>query len=304
MILNYNQLEDTRQCLRSLRNLQYADRSIYVLDNGSRDGSLAVLPSEFPECTFIDNQANLGFAGGCNRGIERVLKDGADAVMLLNNDLEVDPAFLSELVEVLRSHDKVAVVGAVNYELDHREVLFSAGHRINLWTGTQTKLDPSTFAKILGTSRLEEPLRVQCVPGSAFLIRREVLEEVGLLDERFFIYYEESDFCLRVAEAGWECWIVPSSKIWHRVFSSLGQRSPAIHYICTRNLLLLVRKHGTPLQRASFLLYNTLYLLAKSAYFALRGRPCAAKAIAWGWIDYWRGNWEIGRLQEVRDWGA
>lgn len=244
VLLNWNQEDLTLACLRSLRALDYPDFRVILVDNGSRPGSLDAIEAGFPEATLIRHERNLGFTGGNNAGIRRALAEGADYVMLLNNDTEVAPDMLHLLVDFAASDPRIGVVGPLIYYYDDPQRIWSAGGAV----------DPHTAASVsLGEGELDDgrriPCRVDYVSGCALLIKRAVVEQIGLLDERFFIYYEEADWCARAREAGYQVWLVPQAKVWHKISLQARAASPRYLYLMTRNRLLYLRNRGAPWPR-------------------------------------------------------
>ncbi len=236
IVLSYNGREDTLACLRSLEHLTYRNVSVIVVDNDSTDGASAAIRSAHPNMTLIETGANLGFTGGNNVGIRYALENGADYVMLLNNDTIVAPDMLESLVATLEQNPTVGVAGPMIYYHDAPEVIWSAGGSIDWKHGTTTMIgvneeDKSQF----GT----QPRPVDFVTGCALLARRSVWERVGLLDDKFFMYYEETEWCVRVTRAGYKIMHVPTSMLWHKI-STEERVSPRTFYYLTRNRLLFL----------------------------------------------------------------
>ncbi len=239
VLLNWNQEDLTLACLRSLRQVDYADLQVILVDNGSRPGSLAAIEAGFPDVTLIKHERNLGFTGGNNAGIRRALAEGADYIMLLNNDTEVAPNLLRLLVEFAEADPHIGVVGPLIYYYDDPRRIWSAGGAVNPLTAASAGL---AEGEVDEGGRL--PCQVDYVSGCALLIKRAVVEQIGLLDERFFIYYEETDWCARAREAGYQVWLVPQARVWHKISLQARGASPWYLYLMTRNRLLYLRKRG------------------------------------------------------------
>jgi GT2 family glycosyltransferase len=237
IILNWNGLADTLTCLESLRQLHYAHRKIVVVDNGSTDGSVAALrrAASSSEFELIEAGCNLGYAGGNNLGIRRALRHGVDFVLVLNNDTTVDPKLLDELIAAAGRYPNAGCFGPWIYYIGDRE---------RLWF-TRSEWDPSVSAFTapdkgrLGSEVSREPVRSEYVCGAALFFRAGVARQIGLFDERFFLVYEDSDWCFRARRAGFECVTVPSARVWHKVATSFAsEASPLRTYFSTRNKLL------------------------------------------------------------------
>jgi GT2 family glycosyltransferase len=220
IILNYNGREDTLACLRSMEHLTYPNARIIVVDNGSTDGSAEAFRAQHPRFELIETGKNLGFTGGNNLGIRHALEQGADYVMLLNNDTVVAPDFLDVMVTAMEANPKAGVTGPTIYYYDSPETIWSAGGAIDWSHGTtcMVGLDEEDKAQF-GLS----PRPVDFVTGCAILARRDVWEKVGLLDEKFFMYYEETEWCVRARRAGFDILHVPTAMVWHKI--STAQRA-------------------------------------------------------------------------------
>jgi GT2 family glycosyltransferase len=204
IILSFNGSRWLQACLESLLTTEYPNFKIILVDNASSDNSIESVRRRFPEVDIIVNTRNLGFSEGNNIGIRRAISAGADYVVLLNQDTRVEPNWLSELVSVGESEQRVGILGSVqlNYESDD----------FNSWT---------TSAMGENLDELKEPARarrwipVEWVEGSCFAIKRETLEKIGLLDPIYFAFYEEIDLCRRAAYRGFLVALAPRSRIHH-----------------------------------------------------------------------------------------
>ena len=257
VIVNWNRLEDTSDCLSSILGMEYPNYRVLVVDNGSTDGSPSALRERFPKVTVLEAPANLGFAAGNNLGIRYALARGAQYILLLNNDTVVDRDMLAELVAGEESDPSVGIVGPKIYYFDDPQRIWFAGadrHPLIL-SAVRTgrgRLDGPRFA---------QPRRVGFICGAAMLVKRCVWEEVGLLDEGFFMYYEDADFCLRAIKNGFELLYVPTALVWHKVASSSGGvRSPAWAYYMTKSSLRFFRRHARGVHLALILLVRSAYL--------------------------------------------
>jgi len=292
IVINWNQQEDTVRCLKSLESLDYKNRDVVLIDNGSRDGSPDRIKEQFPRITLIKNKENIGFAAGNNVGIRHALSQGADYILLLNNDTIVDSSVLKELINVAESDEKIGVVGAVNYSFEDRKKVVMLSISFNWFTGFTKKEDLDAISRGVIT----EPRQVHGVTGSSLLIKRAVVGKIGLLDSRFFIYYEDTDWCMRARKAGYKVLYVPRAKIWHKVGVSFGQKSPAEFYLYTRNLPLFMIKNCPKVFIPSFFLFYILKISIYSISFILTGEAKFAKGIFLGFIDFLTRNFNRGRL--------
>jgi GT2 family glycosyltransferase len=242
VILNTNRREDTLECLASLAESTYEFLTVIVLDNASTDGSAEAIRSRFPDVRLINLEENRGYAGNNNVGIEAAHKQGADWILVLNEDTILDPDCLTHLVRVGESDDRIGILGPMVYHHDEPVVIQSAGgHLDKRWRAThlgQNQVDRGQFPA---------PHSVDWISGCAILVRREVIDQVGGLDDRFFYYWEETEWCLRARKKGWQIWHVPHAHLWHKGVQRDYQPSPNVTYYSTRNRLLMLSKHRAPL---------------------------------------------------------
>jgi GT2 family glycosyltransferase len=234
IVLNWNGWEDTRACLESLRKTTFGNKRIVVVDNGSQDRSADRIAEHFPEVILLRSESNLGFTGGNNLGLQHALAQGAEYIMLLNNDTVVDPAFIEPLVEALNNHYG-AVSPVVYYESKPAEPWF-AGSRINWKTGWA--YHESAAAGQDGIAQTDY------VSGCALTARAITWKRIGLLDDDFFLCYEDADWSVRAARQGEKLGVVTRSRIWHKVaIATAKQGKPFGTFVFVRNGLLFIRKH-------------------------------------------------------------
>lgn len=232
VVLNWNGWADTLRCLASLQTLEAPAPHIVLVDNHSSDGSVAKIRQVFPALEILETPANLGFGGGCNVGMRHALAQGADYIWLVNSDATVEPKTLSAMLQLAEHQPKVGAVGSVIYELTEPE-------RVELWGGGQVNL-------WLGRSRpLEAPGTLAFVSGASMLLRARALQQVGLFDDqRFFMYWEDTDLGFRLRQHGWRLATATGSRVWHKGSGSLGKGSPQIdaYFVCSA--LRFFRQHA------------------------------------------------------------
>lgn len=219
IILNLNGRDLLLETIESVKQMTYANFKIVVVDNGSTDGSQQTLRSKYPEITLIENRKNLGFGEGNNVGIQYALDHGTDWVFLLNNDILVDPNLLTELMKIGVSDDKIGILGPKIYYHTEPHKLWYAGGNINYFTGIIShrgvrKKDHGQY------DRLDE---TDYVSGCALLIKREVLQKIGMFDPVYYpSYAEDADLCVRAQRTGYRIVYVPPAKLWHKVSAYSG----------------------------------------------------------------------------------
>jgi hypothetical protein len=238
VVVNWNGWRHTEAALASLERSIYSDWTLTVVDNASSDDSVAQLRMLGSRITLVENADNQGFAGGCNTGIKTAIANGADAIFLLNSDAEVRPDTLGALVAV---HAELpdAVLGAVVRYTEGGAIQFF-GSRTAPGTGA-----PAWFRSGTDDHELLQPLiPSDFIFGAALFAGTALFEAVGLFDERFFLTYEETDWCYRARAAGSACFIVRDAVVDHVGSAALGsETSPLQAYFLQRNRLLFYEKH-------------------------------------------------------------
>jgi GT2 family glycosyltransferase len=217
----------------------------------------------------VRNQGNLGYAGGNNVGIRRALGDGADYVCILNNDVTVSPDFLAPMLDVLQSQPRAGIATPMICEAQNRGLVWALGGSLDAQAGVVHRLHAGEGAAEL---RSRDPFPVDVASGAAMLAKREVFEDVGLLDEAFYLYFEETDWCLRARKAGYRVLAVPSSVVWHKVSATLGQTSPLVDYYMVRNQLRLISRQWSGAQRLRTLTRVILRDLLSVAAYTVKPR--------------------------------
>lgn len=282
LLVNYNGWQDTLECLESIFRLDYPDVRVIVCDNGSSDGSVerirawaegtqpaapprvaalhafegtpirkpiryvlgdraqaeaGTLPDADAQLVLVRLHENRGFTGGNNVGLRYLHARGERSlVWLLNNDTVVEPTALTEMVTTLCERDQLAAVGATVFWYDRPDrVQVAGGGRLSLWSGF-------TKVAVLHDRPESRPPHFDFVSGACMLLRLDVLHDVGLLDERYFMYSEEVDWCLRMRRAGRELGYAPRARVWHKGEGSVQRHSDRRDYHTVRSALLLVHK--------------------------------------------------------------
>lgn len=226
----------------ALQRSTYPNHAVFVMDAATADGSIGAVRLAFPGVIIHSLRENRGYAGNNNAGIAMALADGADWIFLLNDDAFVAPDCVEKLVEVGERDPGIGIIGPLVYHADEPTIIQSAGGWMNArWqTGHIGQNEPDN-------SQYIEPRDVDWLSGCALMIRRQVVEEVGELDEDFFCYWEETEWCLRARQQGWRAVNVPAAKVWHRGVRRDYKPGPAVVYYMTRNRFLLLAKHHAPL---------------------------------------------------------
>jgi GT2 family glycosyltransferase len=269
----------------SLAKVTYPHFRLIVVDNASTDNSLQVLKSLQPQAVVLRNDVNLGFTGACNRGLAYCLEQPFDYVLLLNNDVIVEPDFLEHLVAAA---DGRTMTAPKTYLYHHPGRLDDSVGEFD-WTRGVWK------QRILGklpTPAFDQARPVDSANLSCLLVPSGLLREVGLLDDNFFVYYDDTDFVRRARNKGYRLWFVPAAVIYHQKGATIGGAdTPFGLYYLTRNRPYVIHKHvRSPLRLSVFWVYYLSSRLMLLIQFLVRGRPVLAKAMLLGLVDYWRGR--------------
>lgn len=263
IILNWNGGKNTVECIESLKSIDYSDYEILVVDNASKDGSPELIADKFPGIKIIRNNKNLGFAGGMNVGIRETMGLNPEFILLLNQDVIVDKNFLTELVDRMRSDKKIGIIGPKIYfhpETPSDKKLWAIGAEFvdaRVWG---SKVFMAGVVPVgcgeTDNGQYDDLAETDGMPGCCMLIKTEVIKKIGLMDERFFVFHEDDDYCIRIHRAGYKISVAPKSVIWHKVSTSFRSKkelsdkdfwyiedNPQVIYYGYRNWLWVLRKH-------------------------------------------------------------
>jgi len=230
IILNWNGLKDTIECLESVYKLDYPDFEVVLVDNFSTDNSIEIIKNNFVRVKILQNNKNLGFAGGNNVGIQYALKNNADYVWILNNDTVVESQSLRKIVETAESNDAIGLVSPAIFDYWDRESVQFVGCRIDF--------NRYSFTPVNDQSELSEDCKTcnLLLYGTAVLVKIKVVDTIGLFSEKYFAYVEDCDFSVRALRANFVTAIRMDAIIFHKGVQSSGKYSPMHAYLGTRNL--------------------------------------------------------------------
>jgi len=244
VIVTFNSRNELLACLKSCEGLHYTNYEIVVIDNGSRDAlALPGLQGWSKHVrTVLRSPVNLGYPKAANLGIQDALAQEMDYVLLLNDDTEVAPDFLGVLVNAAEDMPRVGAVGPVIYYfIEPRKVWFAGG-----WFDRQACAIQVPTPEQLDQGGETAPVEFEYLTGCCLLVKRKVIDAIGLFDERFYLYWEDADWILRMTAAGFRLAMVPQAHIWHKISVSVGgPDSPMKAYHKTRSHLLFASKHAS-----------------------------------------------------------
>jgi GT2 family glycosyltransferase len=259
--------------LESIKKANYEFIEVIVVDNASKENPSQEIHSHYPEVRVIRSEENLGFAGGNNLGIKEAK---GDYIMLLNNDTVVDPDFAEPIVKAFEQNEDVGIVGSKIHFLHSPGVMQYAG---------STKMNPLTLTSFAigwgeeDKGQYDKGGYTHLTHGAAMTVSRKAIEKAGTMEDGYFLYYEELDWCLQIQNAGFKIWFQPKSLIHHKESMSVGKSSPLKEYYKTRNRILLARRNFDGWTLFLCLLYlvlvaNPVHLIKK----LIKGKLDLAKA--------------------------
>ncbi|PJJ84080.1 glycosyltransferase family 2 protein [Mucilaginibacter auburnensis] len=287
ILLNWNTPDYTAACITSIK--KYCKEELFdiiLADNGSTDNSLSILHQQFDDVIFIDNKENLGFAGGNNRALEYSIENRYTYSLLINTDTLVDEDIVAKLYAHLNQYPNAAAVQPAVRWMHEPE---------KLWNG-EGKFNP-VLGKIWSDNKLTatHPIykNAKWATGCCMLLRNSALVRCGLLNELFFLYYEDVELTYRLRDNGHEVHYLPSCKMYHEAGASAKARAPkkegflnpSIHYYVSRNHIWFLRKYGNPLFYPINLLFYGFYYAAVWLYFKVRRRKQKADFLIKGLRD-------------------
>lgn len=249
--VNYNQPQLTDALLKSIAETNtYENIEIIVVDNASKTDPVPGWKLRYPEATFIRSEENLGFAGGNNLGIKEAT---GDYLFLVNNDTEFTPQLVASMVDYMERNTQIGIASPKICYYDQPETLQYAGFTpMNYYTCRnacigQYEKDKGQYDVLTGTTGY--------VHGAAMMVRRDVVEKVGMMAENYFLYYEEMDWCDRIKAAGYKASVYMQALIYHKESMSVGKKTVLKEYFMTRNRILFIRKNTSPLTCFIFCCY-------------------------------------------------
>ena len=281
IIVNWKQYQLTKLCLYSLQKIKYDNYQIILIDNESNPKELKKIKNQFDKIITFPNQKNLGFTGANNIGIEYAIKNEFKYVMLINNDTEVEKNFINPLIEVLEKNQNFGAAQPLILNYYNRNKVWSAGGFLNKFFGYSYVIkSPEGIKK-----------NIDWITGCCFFLRTDVIKKIGLLDEKFFAYYEDVDWSIRIKNAGYDLAFVKSSVVYHhgskssKNESNEGTLSPFVHYLNIRNHIFLLRKNKNVFNSIGVLFFQFFKIVSYSVYFIVRVRINKLNMVYKGLVD-------------------
>jgi len=239
IIVNWNLPHDTIACIESLQASTPPVPGIIVVDNGSTDDSVRLFREHCGDTiTILQNEQNLGFAGGVNVGIRHALLHGAQTLLLVNNDTIVAPDMVQHMLAAASRYPGAGLFAPAIYYYDAPQRIWRLGDKECCWLPIPIQISERDVRRAQGT-----PFQVDYVTGCGMLVHRTVFDHIGLFDTRYFMYFEDADFCRRTRQAGYSIWCVPAAKMWHKVSLSARKDKPINRYAVSWGRAQFYRTH-------------------------------------------------------------
>jgi len=252
MILNWNRKAFLLECLKSLLEMDTELNEIIVVDNNSTDGSADAVKQAYPEVKVIENDRNYGAIGGKNIGLKEAMKSSADYIYMLDNDMINAKNTLNVIFEVAEKDPKVGSIAPVMYDYSRPDIILSAGAILDY---TQN-ISRGIGQNVKDVGQFKETKEVDFLWGGALLVRKSVLEEIGLFDPNYIGYwFEDTDLSVRIYKAGYKNLICPASKVWHQPHATVEQFSYRKKYLAARNAVCFMKKHANFKQWCKYLVF-------------------------------------------------
>lgn len=254
IILNYNGYADTINCIDSVKKSSYQRIQILVVDNGSGDDSVRKIEEAFPDLEILCTGQNLGFAGGNNAGIQRALEEGADYICILNNDAIVAEDMIELLAQNLYQNER-RLIGPATMVWD-TQIVHSTGLKINFYTGTARMMNYHEDYERIG----KDELCCDYMEGTCLMFTKAFVEDVGMIPEVYFLYYEETEWSWIAKRKGYDVTCIPSARLWHKGSSAANKVNGMKLYFEDRNRVLFIRRNAPFFKKTFFYGYFSLQL--------------------------------------------
>lgn len=282
ILINYNGANDTIQCIKSLEKITHKNYRIIIVDNCSTDYSVKLIIEQLNDkCILIESKINGGFSSGNNIGIKEAMRLGTDYILLLNNDTEVEPNFINEMLKVHKNRENVGIVSCKMMYYDNKDYIWFGGGYFDINT---FNVGHESYKCI---DSCENDIReITFSTGCCMLIGVDVINKVGLLDEKYFMYFEDADYCIRVSDNNYKIIYNPNAVIYHKVSAASGGEESAFYLEwTTRNRLIFMNKFKAKINKYKYVkLKIKVYIkaVAKVVLYILKGDLKKSKSILVG----------------------
>ncbi|MHB1405657.1 MAG: glycosyltransferase family 2 protein [Desulfitobacteriaceae bacterium] len=258
VILNFNAAEETLRCVVGVEQITYPNYEIVVVDNCSTDDSWTVLKRSVQH-TLLRSDGNYGYAYGNNVGIKYALAEGAEYICILNNDVEVEQDFLEPLIHILAGSREMGMAGPTICDFYERDLVQTMGASLSLYTGLAQGIAKGR----LYTGIKERVRAVDYLGGACFVVKAEVLAQTGLIPENYFLFFEETELCLKAKNLGYKLVCLHASRVYHKRSATISKFQGLGYYFLNRNRVVFMRRNARVWQRLIFYGYLSLEALVR-----------------------------------------
>lgn len=282
ILVNYNGREYNSECIESILNSSYENIEIIIVDNASTDDSIEIIESEFKSenIRIIKNKKNQGFSIANNNGIRKALDKKADYIILLNNDTTIDKYMIENMVNYSLRNKNIVLAPKIMY-YNKKDIIWSAGGYMNWYKGNAIHYGINEFDSELYNTTKE----IDYATGCCWFIPRHVIEDVGMLGEEYFLYFEDVDYCYKIRNKGYKIIYYPKATVFHKVSASTGgEESPLFIYYITRNRLEFNRKYNK--KKILYRIYIYMTRTIRIIIWGINGKLDLIIATIKGMIDY------------------
>lgn len=254
VLVNYNGENFQYDCIKTIKDMNYKNYEIIIVDNDSKDDSIKIVKENFPDVIIIETSENNGVAKGNNIGIREAIKRNCEYILLLNNDTEVDVDMLTQL---LKKASENTMVTCKMYYYKPSNMIWCAGGKLNWSRGTTIHFGEGE----IDNGQFDDGKYIEYTPTCCLLIHKNIFQKVGLMDEKYFMYYDDTDFLVRCNNKGIKTWYEPNAKLWHKVSSSSGGALSKISiYYGDRNRLYFIDKYYNKKLKVLTFFYISRYI--------------------------------------------
>lgn len=287
VLVNWNQKDDLIECLTSISKLDYPNHSLIIVDNNSKDGSIKEAKKVYKQrLKIIKNKTNVGFAAANNIGIREALKENFDYIMLLNTDTIIEKDALKNIINFMEEKKQIAALSPLILFYQKKDTIWYAGGIIN--PNRRQFYHRGAFQ--VNKGQFDKATEVDFLTGCCLVIKSNIIEQIGMFDERFFMYFEDTDLSFRLRNSGYKIYFYPNAKIWHKAADKkTHDRKVYYHYYMTRNKLYLLKRY-----LPGILIQEIFYMVSKVFFDILRFKYIRTIGVIKGIIDFSLGR--IGRL--------
>lgn len=251
IVLNFNAFEDTIECINSLKAITYPNYEIVVVDNASMDSSIEKIEESFNDIVLFKSTNNYGYANGNNIGIKYALSSGAEYICILNNDVMVECDFLEPMMDKILEDKNIGLIGPCICDFYKRDRIQAMGSSLNMKTG----LTRAIYKNAIWEEHKNEEREVGYLGGACFVIRAEVFNKIGLIPENYFLFFEETEFCLKAIRAGFKILCYGNSRVYHKGSFTISKYSGLSYFFLNRNRVIFMRRNTNIFQFISFSIY-------------------------------------------------